>query len=81
MRGTKTVQQIRTVQFEKLYEAWKAKRMTQREAAELLDMNERTFRRHVVRYESGGAEGVKDRRIGRVSPRRASVEETTPQPP
>ena len=76
MRGTKTVQQIRTVQFEKLYEAWKAKRMTQREAAELLDMNERTFRRHVVRYESEGAEGIKDRRIGRVSPRRASVEET-----
>ena len=40
MRGTKTVQQIRRVQFEKLYEAWKAKRMTQREAAELLGMNE-----------------------------------------
>ena len=33
-----------TAQFEKLYEAWEAKRATRREAAELLDMNGRTLR-------------------------------------
>lgn len=35
----------------------------------------RTFRCYVVCYEAEGAEGIKDRRIGRVSPRRACEEE------
>ena len=33
-------------------------------------MSERMFRRYVVRYEDAGEEGVRDRRMGRVSPRR-----------
>ena len=64
----------RTMQFEKLYKQWRAKRISQSEEAELLGMNERTFRRYVVRYEAEGAEGLGDGRIGRVSPRKALPE-------
>ena len=62
---------IRTMQFEKLYKQWRAKRISQREGAELLGISERTFRRYVVRYEVEGAEGLRDGRIGRDSPRKA----------
>ena len=66
---------IRTMRFEKVYNKWKAKRTTQREGAEPLGMSARTFRRYVVRYEVQGVEGLGDRRVGRVSPRRACEEE------
>ena len=38
-------------------------------------MSERTFRRWRERYEAEGAEGLYDRRLGRVSARRAPVDE------
>src|SRR5438045_5581795 len=45
------------------------------EAAELLGMSERHFRRLRDAYEERGAEGIVDRRRGRTSGRRASVDE------
>jgi hypothetical protein len=45
------------------------------EAAALLGMSERHFRRLRDRYEAEGAEGIIDRRRGRVSHRRAPVDE------
>lgn len=45
------------------------------EAAELLGMSERHFRRLRDRYEANGAEGLIDRRRGRVSGRRAPVDQ------
>jgi transposase len=45
------------------------------EAAEVLGMSERHFRRLRDRYESEGAEGVVDRRLGRASGRRAPVDQ------
>ena len=75
MSWTEVLGKIRTMQFEKVYNKWKAKRITQREGSELLGMSERTFRRYVVRYEVQGVEGLRDRRVGRVSPRRACEEE------
>jgi transposase len=45
------------------------------EAAEVLGLSERHFRRLRDRYESDGAEGVIDRRRGRVSWRRAAVDQ------
>ena len=51
--------------------------MTQKEAAEQLGITQRTFRRYVVRYRSEGAEGLLDRRLGKVSPRRAPQQETS----
>lgn len=46
-----------------------------REAAEFLGMSERHFRRLRDRYEAEGAEGIADQRLGRVSARRAPVDE------
>ena len=60
-----------TMQFEKLYKQWRAKRISQGEGAESLGISERTFRRHVVRYEAEGAEGLGDGLSGGDSPRKA----------
>ena len=61
--------------FEYLYRAWKARRVTQAVAAKLLGVSDRTFRRYVRRFESGGPEGLIDKRVLRRSPRRAPLNE------
>jgi transposase len=48
---------------------WQDGELSQLEAAEVLGMSERTFRRYVQRYESDGDEGLLDRRLGRRSGR------------
>ena len=48
--------------------------LSQAEAAEILGVSERTFRRWRDRFEAEGAEGP-DRRLGRLSARRAPVDE------
>ena len=75
MNPTELLQKIRTMQFEQIYRRWKNKELRQADAAEILNMSERTFRRYVVRYENEGKEGLSDKRIERSSPRQASVEE------
>jgi hypothetical protein len=52
-----------------------ARKLSCVEAAELLGMSERHFRRLRDAYEAQGAEGIVDRRRGRVSGRRAPVDE------
>ena len=49
--------------------------LRQAEAAEVLGVSERTFRRWRDRYEAEGADGLYDRRLGRLSARRAPVDE------
>jgi hypothetical protein len=75
MRRTELLQEIRKMRFEEAYERWNVGRLTQAEAAYLLGMCERSFRRYVVRYEADGLEGLVDRRLEQVSPRRAPVDE------
>ena len=75
MNRTRLLQKIRTMQFEQMYRRWKSKELRQSDAAGILNMSERTFRRYVVRYEKEGGEGLLDKRIERSSPRKASVEE------
>jgi transposase len=48
---------------------WEASELSQLEAAELLGMSERTFRRWARRLEEEGEEGLVDRRLGRRSGR------------
>jgi transposase len=48
---------------------WQDGKLSQLEAAEVLGMSERTFRRYVQRYEADGDEGLLDRRLGRRSGR------------
>ena len=43
------------VRFEEVYESWTKKCLTQEEAAELLGVYARTFRRHIDRSEDHGA--------------------------
>ena len=63
------------MRFEEAYEGCKRGRLTQEEAARLLGVCDRTYRRYVVRYEEQGMEGLVDRRLGQVSHKRAPVDE------
>jgi hypothetical protein len=63
--------------FEEALERYRKRRLTAEEAGELLGMSGRNFRRLIVRYDEDGREGLRDRRLGRVSPRRAPAAELT----
>lgn len=63
------------MRFEDAYEGWKRGRLTQEEAARLLGVCDRTYRRYLVRYEEQGMEGLVDRRLGQVSHRSVPVDE------
>lgn len=63
------------MRFEEAYEGWNEGRLTQAEAARILGMCERSFRRYLWRYEAGGLEGLIDRRLEQASNRRAPVDE------
>ena len=75
MRRTEQAQGLRLMKFEEIYGRLRRGVLSQAEAAEVLGMSERTFRRWRTRYEAEGAEGLYDRRLGRVSARRAAVDE------
>jgi len=63
------------MRFEEVYEGWNGGRLTQAEAAQILGVCERSFRRYLARYEADGLEGLIDRRLEQVSNRRAPVDE------
>ena len=63
------------MRFEDAYESWQDKRLTQEQAAQLLGVCERSFRRYIDRYEEAGLEGLMDKRISEVSSRKAPVDE------
>lgn len=69
------LQENRKMRFEEAYEGWTQGRLTQAEAALLLGQCERSFRRHIERYQTDGLEGLLDRRLSQVSKRRASGHE------
>jgi transposase len=54
---------------------WNEGRLTQEEAARLLGVCERTFRRYLARYEEQGREGLLDRRLEGGSNHGAGVDE------
>ena len=75
MRRTEQAQGLRLMKFEEVYGRTRSRLLSQAEAAEVLGVSERTFRRWRDRFEAEGAEGLYDRRLGRVSARRAPVDE------
>jgi transposase len=75
MRRTERLQGLRLMKFEDVYERTCRNVLSQGEAAEILGISERTFRRWRDRFAAEGAEGLYDRRLGRVSARRAPVDE------
>jgi transposase len=72
---TNLLREIRKMRFEEVYGGWQERRLTQEEAARVLGMSERTFRRQVGRYQADGLDGLIDRRIEQLSSRRAPVDE------
>jgi len=60
------------MRFEEAYEGWHAGELTQMEAARLLAMCDRSFRRYLARYEEFDLQGLIDKRIEQVSHWRAS---------
>jgi len=61
--------------FEDAFTGHKAGRLTAEEAAELLGISARHFRRQRVRFTAEGEAGLRDKRVGRVSGRRAAESE------
>jgi transposase len=61
------LQEVRQLRFEELYERRHRRELTMVEAAEILGVTDRTFRRWSTRYEADGMAGLQDRRLGRAS--------------
>src|SRR3974377_1261091 len=74
MRRTEALQGVRMIKFMDVLGGYEAGDITQLEAAELLGVGERTFRRWRERYEDEGAAGLLDRRLGKVSPKRVPLQ-------
>jgi transposase len=69
------LQEIRIMRFEALLDRHERGELSQIEAAEMLGVSERTFRRWRDRLRDEGPEGLADRRIGKPSSRRAAGDE------
>jgi transposase len=63
------------IKFTDILSRYEAAEFTQMEAASLLGVDERTFRRWRQRFEDDGEAGLLDRRLGQVSPKRIPPEQ------
>src|SRR3990172_8834943 len=75
MRPAEWLQEVRMKRFQEAYDGWSEKRLSQEEAARILGVSDRTFRRYVERYDDGGMEALLDKRLTQSSHRRAPVDE------
>jgi hypothetical protein len=69
--------EVFVIRFEEAFNRYRKRRLTAEEAGEVLGMSGRTFRRMCVRYDEDGVDGLRDRRLGKPSPRRAPAAELT----
>jgi transposase len=74
MRWTEARQGVRMMRFLDILGRYEAAEFNQLEAAELLGVSERTFRRWQARYEEEGEAGLLDRRLGKASGKRVPVD-------
>lgn len=63
------------MRFEETFGLWTERRITQEEAARILGVHERSFRRYVNRYQENGLDGLIDKRLHQASARKAPVDE------
>jgi len=75
MNRTRWLQETRIMRFEEAFSGWNERRLNQGEAARLLGVHERTFRRYINRYNEEGLDGLLDKRLAQISHRRAPVDE------
>ena len=74
MRRTEALQGVRMIKFLSILSRYEAAEFSQLEAAELLGVGERTFRRWRQRFEDDGEAGLLDRRLGKASGKRVPVD-------
>jgi len=75
MRRTEMLWEVSVTRFEEAFGQYRRRRLSAEETGELFGISGRHFRRWCERYEEEGEEGLRDRRIGKVSPRRAPARE------
>lgn len=75
MSGPRVLWEAHVRRFEDAFHRYRKRSLTADEAGELLGMSARHFRRQCGRFEADGEDGLRDRRIGRVSNRRAPESE------
>ncbi len=75
MKRAQLLQEIRKMEFERIYTGWRSKKFTQEQAAHVLGVSARTFRRYINRYTDEGLEGLYDKRLIQASHRRAPLDE------
>jgi transposase len=74
MGRTEALQGVRMAVFLNLLHRWESAELNQEEAAELLGIDVRTFRRWTRRYEEEGEAGLVDRRLGKASGKRVPLD-------
>jgi transposase len=74
MRRSEVLQGVRMLRFRDILGRYEADEFNQMEAAELLGVSERTFRRWCQRFEEGGEVGLLDRRLGKASGKRVPLD-------
>jgi transposase len=70
MRRSEAFQGVRMIRFLDVLSRYEASQFSQLDAAELLGIDERTFRRWRQRFEDDGEAGLLDRRLGKASGKR-----------
>ena len=75
MRRPRVLWEVYVTRFEEALDRYKQHRLSAEEAGELLGVSGRQFRRQCARYAVDGIDGLRDQRLGRVSPRRAPESE------
>jgi transposase len=75
MRRSEALQGVRMIRFRSVLGRYEADELNQIEAAEMLGVSERTFRRWCRRFEGEGEAGLLDRRLGRPSAKRVPADD------
>ena len=75
MNRAGVLEEVRQMRFEEVYNQYRSRRLSCSDAADLLGTSVSSFYRYRRRYEDEGASGLADRRLGKMSHRRARVDE------
>jgi transposase len=74
MRRREALQRVREIKFRSVLSRYQSSEFNQMEAAELLGVSKRTFRRWCLHFEDGGEAGLLDRRLGHAAGKRVPVD-------
>lgn len=74
MRRSEALQGVRLIKFRGVFDRYESSELNQAEAADMLGISERTFRRWCQRFEEAGEAGLLDRRLGKASGKRVPVD-------